>query len=233
MSTSRRARLAVATTAAALTVVLTGCGVAGTGFNPGVAAQVDDRTVTTDRVDDVAGTFCDAVESVTTEGESSVPLSYFRSFIAGQLALALAAEQMADDYGVEPTSDYDKAVAAVEEQTTTLTDEQREAVIAVNSAPDYIAAVELAVGRQLLAEEGVADPADQQAGQRGVEAFVEWLDDHDVELNPEYGMAIENANLVPADTQLSFPVGDAAKAGQAEEPDADYTKGLPESQRCG
>ena len=59
------------------------------------------------------------------------------------------------------------------------------------------------------------------------------LDEHDVDLNPEYGVAIENGGIVPVDTQLSFPVGEAAKAGQAEEPDPDYTEGLPESQRCG
>lgn len=233
MSTSRRARLAVASTAAALTVVLTGCGVAGTSFQPGVAAQVGDRTVTTDRVDEVAGTFCEAVESVTSGQEAAVPLSYFRSFIAGQLALALAAEQFADDYGVEPTNDYDKAVAALEEQTSTLTDEQREAVVAVNAAPDFIAAVEVAVGTQLLAEEGVNNPATQQAGERGVEAFNAWLEEHDIKLNPEYGVAIEDGGLVPVDTQLSFPVGEAAKAGQAGEPDPGYTEGLPASQRCG
>ena len=134
MSTSRRARVAVATTVAALSVVLTGCGVAGTSFQPGVAAQVDDRTVTTDRVDDIVDRYCSALEEQLGADGSVVPLSYFRGGVAGQLALVLAAEQLADDYGVEPTTDYERAVSGIEAQTLTLTDEQREAVVEVESS---------------------------------------------------------------------------------------------------
>ena len=233
MSTSRRARLAVATTAAALAVVLTGCGVTGTGFQPGVAAQVDDRTVTTDRVDELVGQYCDALEEQLGADGSVVPLSYFRGGVAGQLALVLAAEQLADDYDVEPTTDYDRTVSGIEAQTTTLTDEQQEAVIEIEASSAYVASVQLAVGAQLLADEGVSEPTNEETGQRGVEAFNEWLETHDIEFNPEYGVTIEDGGLVAKDTQVSFPVGEAAKAGQADEPDPGYAENLPESQRCG
>jgi hypothetical protein len=233
VSTSRRARLAVATTAAALTVVLTGCGVSGTGFQPGVAAQVDDRTVTTDRVDDIVGLYCGALEEQLATDGSVVPLSYFRGGVAGQLALVLAAEQLADDYGVEPTTDYDRAVSGIESQTTELPDDQREAVVEVETAGAYIGSVQLAVGQVLLAEEGVAEPTSEEAGQRGLGAYNEWLDAHEVTFNPEYGVTIKDGSLVAVDTQLSYPVGEAAKAGQADEPDPDYSGALPESQRCG
>ena len=39
--------------AAVLASGLTGCGVAGTGFSPGLAAEVGDTSITTDRVDAV------------------------------------------------------------------------------------------------------------------------------------------------------------------------------------
>jgi len=233
VSTSRRARLAVAGTAAALTVVLSGCGVTGTSFQPGVAAQVDDRTVTTDRVDEIVGSYCDALQDQLGADGSVVPLSYFRGGVAGQLALVLAAEQLADDYGVEPTTDYERAVSGIEAQTTALTDEQREAVVEVESSSAYIGAVQLAVGAQLLTDEGVTDATNDQVGQRGVEAFNEWLADHEISFNPEYGVTIKDGALVAVDTQLSYPVGEAAKAGVADEPDPDYAEGLPESQRCG
>ena len=232
MSTSRRARLAAVTTAA-LTVVLTGCGVTGTSFQPGVAAQVDDRTVTTDRVDEIVGDYCGALEEQLAADGSAVPLSYLRGAFAGQLALVLAAEQLADDYGVEPTNDYERSVSEIEAQITELTDEQREAVLEVESSSAYVASVQLAVGTQLLAEEGAGEPTNEEAGQRGVEAFNEWLDTHDIEFNPEYGVTLEDGSLVAADTQLSYPVAKAAKAGQAPEPDPAYAKNLPASQRCG
>ncbi|MDP2772586.1 MAG: hypothetical protein Q8O61_03440 [Nocardioides sp.] len=233
MSTSRRARLAVATTAAALTVVLTGCGVTGTSFQPGVAAQVDDRTVTTDHVDAVVSSYCDALKDQLEADGSAAPLSYFRGGVAGQLALVLAAEQLADDYDVEPTNDYERTVSGIEAGTRQLTEEQREAVLEVESSSAYVASVQLAVGAKLLADEGVGGAANEEAGQRGVEAFNEWLDTHEIEFNPEYGITIEDGSLVAVDTQLSYPVGEAAKAGQAAEPDPAYAKSLPASQRCG
>jgi len=233
VSTSRRARLAVATTAAALTVVLTGCGVTGTSFQPGVAAQVDDHTVTTDRVDELVDGYCDALEGQLAADGTVIPLGYLRGRVAGQLALVLAAEQLADEYGVEPTSDYERAVSGIEAQTTMLTDEQREAVVELEASSTYIAAVQAALGMQLLSDEGVTEPTTDEAGQRGQEAYNEWLDAHEVTFNPEYGVTVEDGALVSADTQLSFPVGEVAKAGEADEPDQDYSKALPESQRCG
>ena len=46
-------------------VLLVGCGVAGTQFNPGVAAQVGDQTITTRHVDEVTANYCTALETVT------------------------------------------------------------------------------------------------------------------------------------------------------------------------
>ena len=44
----------VAALAVPCLLLLSGCGVAGTEFNPGVAARVGDETITTDDVDDLA-----------------------------------------------------------------------------------------------------------------------------------------------------------------------------------
>ena len=233
MSTTRRVRVSALAAGAVLTLALTGCGVSGTGFQPGVAADVNGTAVSTDHVDQLVVDYCEAIKSVLGEDNNVVPLSFFRSGVAGQLALVSAAEQMADDYGVEPTADYDKAVADIESQTTELTEGQREAVVEIESGSTYINAVEAAVGAQLLLEEGVAEPGPDASVQRGVEAFSEWLADHEIELNPEYGIELDGAAINTLDQQLSVAVGDTAKAGLAETPDPAYAASLPQNQRCG
>ena len=46
-------------------VLLAGCGVAGTQFHPGIAAEVGDQTITTRHVDQVTDDYCKAVEKVS------------------------------------------------------------------------------------------------------------------------------------------------------------------------
>ncbi len=237
MSSTRRRRPLtrswVAASAVAFTLGLTGCGVAGTGFQPGVAAQVGDRTVTTDRVDDVVSSYCSAIGDILAQQAQVVPLSVFRSGIAGQLALVSAAEQMADEVGVQPAGDYRRAIADIEKQITAFTEAEQEAVLEVEGAATYVAAVQIAVGEKLLLDEGVAEPGPTESGERGLEAFIAWLEDNGVELNPEYGITVEGAAINTADESVSFAVGDAAVQGLAEEPDPAYAASLPASQRCG
>lgn len=237
MSSTRGARGALRVAGAALTVALTlgltGCGVTGTSFQPGVAADVDGTVVSTGRVDSLVGSYCEAIQSVLGQDNNVVPLSFFRSGVAGQLALVTAAEQMAEDYGVEPTSDYDRAVSDIEGQTSELTESQRDAVIEIEAGSTYINAVESAVGAQLLGEEGVADPGPDASVERGVEAFTEWLADHDIRLNPRYGIELDGAAINTRDQQVSVAVSDVAQSGLAETPDQAYAASLPQSQRCG
>lgn len=241
MSTTRRRRSLTRSWTAAgaaalslgLSLGLTGCGVTGTGFRPGVAAEVGDRTVTTDRVDALVGDYCDAIEDILAQQSQVVPLSIFRSGIAGQLALVSAAEQMADDHGVGPSDAYQRALADIEKQIGDFTETQQEAVLEVEGAATYVAAVQVSVGELLLREEGVATPGPTESGERGLEAFTTWLDENDVELNPEFGISVDDAAINTADESVSFAVGEAAVQGMAEEPDPDYAASLPASQRCG
>lgn len=239
MSSTRRttsrplARPLAAAAVLAVSLGLTGCGVTGTGFQPGVAAEVGERTVTTDRVDELVGSYCSAIEDILTQQSQVVPLSVFRSGIAGQLALVSAAEQMADDYGVQPADDYERAIADIEKQITDFSETEQEAVLEVEGAATYVAAVQLSVGEQLLLDEGVAEPGPTESGERGLAAFTDWLDENGVEINPEYGISVEDASINTADESVSFAVGETAVQGMAEEPDPAYAASLPDSQRCG
>lgn len=233
MSTARRRRPLALAAGAVLALALTGCGVAGTDFRPGVAAEVGEETVTTDQVDQVVTDYCSAIEEILLERGSVVPMGVFRSGVAGQLALVSAAEQMADDYGVEPSDDYDRAVAGIEDQIQAFTEAEQEAVVEVEAAAAYVAAVQLSVGELLLAQEGVAEPGPTESGERGVQAFQEWLDDNDVTLNPEYGVNVDDGAINTDDGSVSFAVSDVALDGLAEEPDPAYAASLPDNQRCG
>ncbi|MEV7428073.1 hypothetical protein AB0N29_00525 [Nocardioides sp. NPDC092400] len=211
--------------------LLSGCGVAGTGFSPGVAASVGDTDITVDRVDGLAASYCDAI---TPQLEGQVlPNSYLTSGVAGQLTLAAAAEQLAEENGVEPGAEYSGQVAQLESAVADLPEDQQEAVVEVESAGSLVSDLVVGVGRRLAEEQGLADASEEQVAQLGNEALAAWIDDHDVDVNPRYGVTLEGGQPVDTDTSTSVAVGDVATAAMAESPDAEYAATLPESQRCG
>ena len=86
---------------------LSGCGVAGTGFHPGVAAQVGDDEIRCRRSTRSRATTAAIIEQL--RGENQVlPLRYLRGGIAGQLAFVAAAEQLAEEYGRRAGLQYDR-----------------------------------------------------------------------------------------------------------------------------
>lgn len=215
-----------------LSGALSGCGVAGTSFHPGVAAQVGDATVTTARVDSLASTYCSAVEDKLKAQSQALPNSYFRAGLAGQLALVSVAEQLADQYDVEPGAAYAQKVAQLRAATASLPKDQQDAVVEIESAPAYLAGVQQAIGERLQSSQGTTGDAAAQtkAGQR---VFDAWFTDHDVTIDPQYGVEIKDGRAVPTDTSVSYPVGSAATSGAAPQPDPSYAASLPDSQRCG
>lgn len=230
--TPTRAR-SLASLALASTFLLTGCG-SVPGFNPGVAARVGDETVTVDRVDDVAESFCGAAEAQLQDGQV-LPNHYVRGQVAGSLTLRAVADQLLDEYGVEADGSYDQAVAQARasDQLSQLPTDQQDALVDVQGAPVYVAAVELAVGKAILADSGTTAPSDEEATAAGQKAFGAWVDDHDIRVDPQFGVTIEKDQSVVSDTSLSFADGDVATAADAADPDTDYAATLPDNQRCG
>lgn len=222
-----RTRLrALAALGLAATVLLTGCN-AVPGFNPGVAARVDDATVSLRTVDDVTASLCEYAEPQLQDGQA-IPMRYLRSQVASSLALRLAADEFAAGLDVTAGSAYDDAVAQAEASLAELPDEQVKAVIDVQGASTYVAAIEQAAGAELAPDAGAQ--AQAAAGQK---AFQEWLADNDIAMDPRFGVTIDSGAATPADTSLSFPAGEIAGLADAEQPDADFAAGLPETQRCG
>ena len=215
-------------------VLLSGCGVAETQFHPGVAAEVGDRTITTDRVDELTSGFCSAVEEQIQTGGQSYPLRLFKRGIVGQLALQSAAEQLADDFGVEPGADYQAQLAQIETEAEGLSKSGREEYVEVQSTLPYVTDVLTQVGDLLLAEEGEDDPTLDFQQARGLDELVTWIDREGLTIDPRYGTEIVEGQPQPIDTDLTFALSDVAKGGVSEEePDPAYVATLPDSATCG
>lgn len=207
-----------------------GCGASGSGWHAGVAAQVGDGSVSVSTVNAYASGYCDAVRS-QLNGQV-VPMRYLRGGVVGQLAMQEAARQFAAPYGVQPGDAYDQRVADLESAVADLPADQQEAVIAVESASAYVDAIVQAVGTRLLVDQGVR-ATEEQAGTAGQEAFAAWLADHEIVFDPQFSTSLQDGQPAPANTSLSFAVGDDAVAADAEAPDPAYAAGLPGTLRCG
>ena len=221
----------MAATALLLTGALSSCGVAGTSFHPGVAAQVGDEQVTVQEVDTIASAYCSAIEGQLTG--QSLPNRYLRAGVVGQLALVAGARQLADEYGVEPGAAYGQKISDLQTATLTLEPAQREAVIAIESSATYVTAVLSAVGTEVLRQTAPGKPEASAATATGQSLFLDWFDTNEVKIDPQYGMAIKDGQAVPANTDVSTAVGDNAVKAQADTPDPEYAAGLPASLRCG
>ena len=227
--TSNRLR-SIAGLALASTVLLTGCD-STPAFNPGVAARVGGETISLGTVADVSKAYCSAAAEQFPEGQV-LPGHYVSDRVAGTLALRLAADEFAADLGVSADEEYAQAEEAFRLSLGALTEDQQEAVVDVEGASTYVGAVQKAAGEKILADEGRT--AGERAARRlGQEAFVAWLDDNDVRIDPRFSVAIVDGEIAGNDTSLSFALGQTATAADAGSPDTEYAAALPESQRCG
>ena len=213
---------------------LTGCGVAGTQFHPGIAAEVGDQTITTRHVDQVTHDYCQAVEKVSKGQEqaagSTTPMRYLTQQFASDLVVRAAAEQLADQYDVQPSSTYKSGLAQLEPQLTTLSGEQQDAVREIVGARSYTEDVLTQIGQLSLKKKGTTNASTDDQLAEGQKLVAQWMKDHDVEVNPKY--SVDPGSNDPANTDLSFAAGTTAKAGLQARPDAAYTDALPSDFVC-
>ena len=236
-----RARVGLA--GAAVLVVANGCGVAGTDFQPGAAATVGGAELPTGTVNEYVGYFCDALESEAFGDVGAVARSELKQGVAGNLTRRLAAEQLAEQYAVDPGEYYQRVREEAQQDLGDLPQDATEALVEVQTTDAYVNGVALAVGERVLVEEGEQDPGPQAAQARGAAVFTQWLAEQDVEIDPALGVDMaEDGTWARADTATSVPGSDLAvvseigavdEAGQPVEDYAAYVSSLPASQRCG
>lgn len=212
---------------------LSGCGVAGADFHPGVAAQVGSDSISVSHVDSVATSYCSAIKSQLQGQNQVLPLRYLRGGVVGQLALMSAARQFAAEHHVDAGYQYDQKVSELQSAVAALPEDQQQAVVEVESSSTYVSDIELAVGKQILKKADATTSKSSDATAAGQKAFSDWLDGQDVAINPQFGIEIKNAQAVPTDTSVSYALGDAATQGNADTPDQSYAASLPSSNRCG
>ena len=215
-------------------LLLAGCGVAGTQFHPGVAAQVGDQTITARHVNEVTTDYCTAIEKVTkgnpNSGSQETPMRYLAHDFASALVEKAAAEQLAGEYDVTPTPAYRSGLAQLEPQIAELDQGEKDAVREVIGARAYTDDVLTQIGQAELEDQGKGDATAEDQLAAGQDRLRAWVADHDVEINPRYAAVLGSSEQV--DTDLSYPVGDDAKGGLAAQVDAGYTKGLPAHLVC-
>jgi len=215
--------------AAAAALTLSGCGQA----SPGVASKVGDQTVSTSDVNRLTSGYCAAFADQFKAQGQIYPLRYVRAYVAGQMTLKAAAQQLAADNGVTEPAGYTDSVKQLEQQLAGLPESDRANVMAVESAGAYVQAVETEVGGKLLVAEGKVGSDDQAKLNRGKEALDVWLADHPADVNPRYGIQIADADFAEVETGTSYPLSPDAVDANKSQPDQAYAATLPSSQRCG
>jgi hypothetical protein len=212
-------------------LVLTGC---GSSARPGVAVEVGDESISTSTVDSTSAHLCTALGDQFKSNGTVVPMGFIRQGVVQLLTLSSTAEQIADEYGVEPGQAYHREVAQREATAESFPEEVRADYVEVMSANALASDILNQVGRIELENQGVTDPTVDQITKAGTEIFSSWPDKNGgVEIDPRYGVEMSDGTLTPVDTNLSVAVGEDAKAGLATEPDATYANTLPETHRCG
>ena len=208
-------------------LVLTGCG----AVQPGAAVEVGDDSISLSEIDEVASDFCSAIEPQLEAQPQSIPNSYLRGGIAGTLALRSVAEQVAAEYGVDAADSqrYQDAVQELKANVAPVPEEYRESVIEVESAPQYVEAVQAAVGEVELDGQGEYE----EFVAAGSEVFTDWIAENDVEFDPALNTEIKDGAISTVDSSVSFAVSEAAKNGLAAEPNGALARELPDAHRCG
>jgi hypothetical protein len=229
LSTVRRHLVAVVATVS-VGAALSGC--AGSA-SPGVAVDVDGETISVADVDRAAAAVCTSLEPDLRGASNTVAMTNVQQYVVSLLTAAEQARRLADEHGVDPGAEFSRAVAQSRQTAKAFPEETRDDYVEVMSAEPLVNAVVDAVGRASLAQDGIAEPTVEQVAQRGQDLFTSWPDQHPVEVDPRYGLAMDGGQLRAADTNLSVAVGEVAKAASAAEPDPVYARTLPAGQRCG
>lgn len=219
----------------ALCACVGGCSVAGTDFQPGVAAEVGDSSLTTDHVDTLSLDYCDAIASRL---QNPISLQQLRSNVVSVLSADAAARQVAAQYHVTAGSDYQRSLTTLKAAVAALPADQQQAVLEIEGSQTLVSSVVLAVGRQVLQQRGATIPdnakaassAESQAGQK---ALTTWVTDHEVRIDPRYGLSAQDGTITTDDPALSTAVSTTALDSALTDSNPDAAADLPENQRCG
>ena len=228
----RRRVLPFVTAVSAVAVLASGCGFEEEGPKPGVAAEVDGRTLALEQVDEVVEEYC-ALRAEHPEATPASRASVRAQFVLGWVQ-AVAVERLAPEYDVAlpPEKVNRTAVQASWGDLGEIDDANYEAFEWLTWIEARLTEPVESLGSRKLEEEGGQGAVGQPAVDRGVALIQEWMQEQDPHLNPVLGEPDLEAGRFAGDA-LSVPVSDEARQATSTEQSADYLAGLPEGQRCG
>jgi hypothetical protein len=237
---TRRHPASVVAVVAVAGLLLSGCGTS-VGIHPGAAANIGGETVSMSTIDDTAKSFCKAyVKQSQTQQQASgpLPMGTFRSYVASSLAQRALGRELADAYDVQPAGDYDRQVAQYQAALASSPASEREAVVQVAAAQAYLQNVQVAIGQRLTGNTGTSNSDVKAQLQRGEVATQDWLNDHEVSIDPVFGIDVDGGKFTTGHRdQTSYALSALARGGveagsSANGPPSSYTSALPASQTC-
>ena len=235
-----------------LVLVLSGCGLAGNGFQPGVAVLVEDRTISQRHVAEVTSNYCSALVALDQVG-GGVSLRHLSTqFVVPVLSIKLVVEELAEELGVEPTEQYRTEVSTHRAQVAELDEEAAAAWLEMESAQSYFRDVLRTIGEMEGDAEG--DPT-----AAGAETLLRWLIEGPegigedggeppvTSINPRYGWRFvepedegeQTSPIVSTSTDVSYASSELAKSGfPVDSPNGPvenpaYLEDLPDRMVCG
>lgn len=228
---SRAVRLrSLGVAGAASLLLLTGCA----GARPGVAADVNGSTISLSEVDDLADSFCTAIEpqlGTSEQAPAAISLTSLRAGVLQQLVAREIADQVGADYDVSPGATYRRALQSARSAAAAVPEDVRADYVDVQTTGDYISDLVTQAAEKDLVAAGNAEPTQEEISGRASELFSQYTDRADIEIDPRFGIG---SDLLAKDGSISYAVSDTAKAGvKAADDDVTYAQSLPASLRCG
>ena len=189
---------------AAAGLVLSGCG-SSLGIHPGSAAVIGDETLSMSKIDDTSTLVLHGVRravpvlpaaAVRTPSDGLVPQLRRRQ----PRPSGCSAEQLADQYGVQPAPGYQQAVTQYEQALASSPADERDAAIEVAGADAYLQNVQVAVGQQLHRADSGQSNADLKAAlERGRSPRRTGSNDHDAFIDPVFGISVDDGAFTAAE----------------------------------
>lgn len=225
----RTVRSVVAAAAALGLMSLSGC-----GLQPGVAAEVGEAKISSDRVDQVAAALCSANMNPATPGGEApqLPSSGARMGALQVLVDAELARQFGESVGVEADpGQVAGALAQNEPGIAALPEDRQDAFRDVLRDFTTGQLMLIEIGSQSLAAGGSTEFTEDEALGEGRRLQAEYVEQLDVEIDPRFGEFSEG-QLVPGSPSLSVAQSEFALQSDPGNPDPAFAAQLPISQLC-
>lgn len=214
---TRSRLLSLAAPALVAGLALSGCSVSDEEVLPGAAASVDGTTIPLSEIDETTRVTCQYYDDNPAPDSAipAYPLVTVRSQVVQTRLLEIAAKSLVDELDPRFRASYEDDVARIQEAYADLPDDEAQTLIDGDLASNYVVTAGLSLGDELLRAESGSEPTDDSLSfQRGLAAMQQWLTEHDVEINPVYGLRLDDTGTFVGDPGLSQPESDEATAAQ-------------------